>query len=561
MSPQSRSKMPNTDLCPSRKMHVHTPVALRTPLRCGLSILVCSCLLFGAQQCRAHAQQDVAEAARQERARKEQAKKSRHVYTDEDLKRDKILTPDDEARMAADRKQPSPVDPATEDLLGANAELGQLPLGDIARRYRNAKRAMQAPEFHLPFDEPILAEPIFAAPSFAAPAAPIRESVEHVGPAASELNVMTARPVIAPARPHLAPAQPKAAAAPAINQPALRRVDPFAKRLTPAAPVTVAPIPAGPVHRAIPAPLAPTAVPSALNAAPAAPPLERPRPNFTPSASLATPAPIKPHVVISAPPAPNATAAAPSVAPAAPRINGDGPSFASPSAPMAAPVKPRITISAPPAPLVTPPVPKPAPAAPRFSMLRPTFTSPIASEIAPAKTAGAPRLAIAAPSVPTIRPSAPKGAPAAPRFSVFRRTFTPPTASEIAPVPLESSTAAAVVRAHTVTVQSGDSLWSLALGHLGRGSRWRELLAANPTVTDPNRIAAGTQLVVPEQPSALTLDTKVSVRDGDTLSKIARAQYHRAANWRCIAAANPQIQDPNRIFAGQELLLPANCQK
>ena len=47
----------------------------------------------------------------------------------------------------------------------------------------------------------------------------------------------------------------------------------------------------------------------------------------------------------------------------------------------------------------------------------------------------------------------------------------------------------------------------------------------------------------------------------DTLSKIAQAQYRRAANWRCIAAANPQIQDANRIFEGQELLLPANCQK
>ena len=97
--------------------------------------------------------------------------------------------------------------------------------------------------------------------------------------------------------------------------------------------------------------------------------------------------------------------------------------------------------------------------------------------------------------------------------------------------------------------------------HLGRGSRWQEFLAANPSLTDPNRIAVGMQLLVPENSARLTSDTKVTVQKGDTLSKIAQAQYRHATNWRCIAAANPQIQDANRIFEGQELLLPGNCQK
>ena len=110
-------------------------------------------------------------------------------------------------------------------------------------------------------------------------------------------------------------------------------------------------------------------------------------------------------------------------------------------------------------------------------------------------------------------------------------------------------------------VKPGDSLWSLALEHLGRGARWHELLAANPGLSDPNRVAAGTQLVLPDERLGLALETKIIVQDGDTLSKIARARYRRAANWRCIAAANPQIQDPNRIFAGEELKIPANCQK
>src|SRR4029077_12319776 len=109
----------------------------------------------GAAQGRAQASQDVADAARRERARKEQAKKEKHVYTDEDLRRAKILTPEDEAVVEAKRKQqPAPTEEQAQAPIDANTGLAQLPLGDIARRYRNAKLAAQAPDpFHLPFDE------------------------------------------------------------------------------------------------------------------------------------------------------------------------------------------------------------------------------------------------------------------------------------------------------------------------------------------------------------------------------------------------------------------------
>ena len=111
-------------------------------------------------------------------------------------------------------------------------------------------------------------------------------------------------------------------------------------------------------------------------------------------------------------------------------------------------------------------------------------------------------------------------------------------------------------------MQPGDSLWSLAVQHLGRGSRWHELLAANPSVMDPKRIPVGTAIVLPEKASSrVTFRDKVIVQKGDTLSKIAQDQYRRATAWRCIAAANPQIQDANRIFVGQELSLPANCER
>jgi nucleoid-associated protein YgaU len=380
--------MANTDLSSSSKPHKHMRVSLRTPLRCGFTIVLCSCLFFGAAQCRAQASQDVAEAARQERARQEQQKKQKHVYTDEDLRRAKILTPDDEARVEARRKQqPAPVEEQAQTPIDADGQLAQLPLGDIARRYRNAKLAAQTPgPFHLPFDEPVFAAPVIPVPTVALP-----------------------HPSFSPVHPNVPPAHRRAAATPAIPSTApLRRVDPFTPRLAPPAPPAAARI---------------------------------------------------------APPARQAK-----VAPA-----------------MAPPAQPHTV-------------------------------------------------------APAIAPSAPKSSPAVP--------VAPPSAVVKASSPL-----------HTVTLRPGDSLWKIAQENLGRGSRWQELLAANPGIVDPTRIATGTEIVVPAKLTGLKSDLKVTVRRGDTLSSIALGTYGRAAAWRCIAQANPEIADANRIYVGQQLLLPFSCQQ
>src|ERR1700751_3332526 len=102
--------MPSTDFSSVRKQDIHTKVSLRKPLRCGFAVVLCSCLFYGAAQCRAQEAQspDVAASARQGRFRREQETKPPHVYTDEDLRRDKILTPDDEARLAGKRKPDAP---------------------------------------------------------------------------------------------------------------------------------------------------------------------------------------------------------------------------------------------------------------------------------------------------------------------------------------------------------------------------------------------------------------------------------------------------------------------
>ena len=111
----------------------------------------------------------------------------------------------------------------------------------------------------------------------------------------------------------------------------------------------------------------------------------------------------------------------------------------------------------------------------------------------------------------------------------------------------------------TVTVRPGDSLWKLAQENLGRGARWQELLAANPGIADPARIEAGTEIVLPSNRTGMKSDMRVTVKQGDTLTQIAKLTYGRAAAWQCIEQANPEITDANHIYAGQQLLLPFAC--
>ncbi len=329
--------------------------SLRPVSLCIPGVLLFSCALLFTTECYA---QDVADTAKQERARKEsQQKKSKHVYTEEDLKRAQILKPEDRAQIEARKNQAAP-DAAEkpQDALDAKSLSPDVPLGDVARRFRRLKelqKLQQSAEFHLPLaDAPVLASP--------KPMQPVRP--HSFKPAA-------------PAAPHFAPYRP-------------------------------------PVKRS---------------------PFARPR--------IFTAAP-----------------------------------------PMIAPSHPPATRLAP----AQPPV-------------------PVAPTIAPLNPANRD-------VVPTV-----------------------------------------------VTVKRGDSLWKLAQQHLGHGHRWHDLLSANPGVLDPNHIVAGSQIVLPTSISSVRTATKFTVRPGDTLSQIAQSQLGRASYAACIAHANPSIYDPNLIYAGQVLLLPASC--
>lgn len=61
-----------------------------------------------------------------------------------------------------------------------------------------------------------------------------------------------------------------------------------------------------------------------------------------------------------------------------------------------------------------------------------------------------------------------------------------------------------------------------------------------------------------EQISGGAGDTTYTVAKGDTLSHIAKEHYGKASKWHAIFEANrDQIDDPDKIFPGQVLKLPA----
>ena len=164
-----------------------------------------------------------------------------------------------------------------------------------------------------------------------------------------------------------------------------------------------------------------------------------------------------------------------------------------------------------------------------------------------------------------IRPLRPVERPSIRKDPFLRPRIKRPSISATAPALIAPSRSSAPNShppspiLHSVTVQRGDSLWKLAQQNLGKGSRWRELLAVNPSIENPHQIEAGAQIYIPTRHSVSRTASKISVRRGDTLWKLAQTHLGRATYWPCIAGANAAIRDAKHIYPGQELILPTGC--
>lgn len=120
------------------------------------------------------------------------------------------------------------------------------------------------------------------------------------------------------------------------------------------------------------------------------------------------------------------------------------------------------------------------------------------------------------------------------------------------------------------TVASGDSLWKIAHKHYGGGdvqAHIDAILAANPTLTETLKV--GQKITLPAgvkaDPARLPAEKQAAeigartylVKDGDTLSTIAKKELGSAKRWNEIYDLNrARISDPARITVGMKLTLP-----
>ncbi|SDZ32402.1 LysM domain-containing protein [Amycolatopsis xylanica] len=147
-------------------------------------------------------------------------------------------------------------------------------------------------------------------------------------------------------------------------------------------------------------------------------------------------------------------------------------------------------------------------------------------------------------------------------------TTPPTTASPTGAAPAEPATSKAP-KPSTHTVAPGESLMSIAADQLGDENRYREIFDLNKdrrqpdgaALRDVGLIKPGWKLLLPENEAC----DEVCVRQGDTLSKIARDHLGDARRYPEIFALNKGRQQPggaplttpNHIYPGTVLRLPS----
>jgi|GEM_PF-2483368 len=118
------------------------------------------------------------------------------------------------------------------------------------------------------------------------------------------------------------------------------------------------------------------------------------------------------------------------------------------------------------------------------------------------------------------------------------------------------------------TIQSGDTLSTIAMHEYGSEHAWVDIAQANPMV-DPIRLKPGQEIRLPsldeikkrrgkDNPPAPGRQTQHIIRSGENLSAIAKKHYNKASLWRYIYNANRERigSDPDRLKAGMRLTIP-----
>jgi nucleoid-associated protein YgaU len=116
-----------------------------------------------------------------------------------------------------------------------------------------------------------------------------------------------------------------------------------------------------------------------------------------------------------------------------------------------------------------------------------------------------------------------------------------------------------VPRSHTL--RKNDNLWVLVFSKWRlKDSFIKEIVRANPGL-NPKRLRPGRKIAIPNPSGFFRdkspREARVyEVQIGDTLESIARTHLGRKSRWREIIDLNPGL-DPKRLRPGQKILLPA----
>jgi nucleoid-associated protein YgaU len=117
------------------------------------------------------------------------------------------------------------------------------------------------------------------------------------------------------------------------------------------------------------------------------------------------------------------------------------------------------------------------------------------------------------------------------------------------------------------TIRPGDTLSEIAAEVLGSSSMVQAIIDLNPGV-DPMRLKVGAELQLPPREAAVAGEAMVEpdfpddvvthvVREGETLSEIAKAYFGSSGKWELIWNANrDRMAGPDRLSVGTTLLIP-----